>query len=140
MFVLCSCAAWLCEVCGLAGKAEEGLSMLDEYISQSNSSGNLHMMSANYQCRGKLQLKLNQPEEAEVSFEKAIEIARQQQAKGWELRATVSLSRLWLRQGKAEAAHHILHEIADWFTEGFDTADLVEAKALLKELNPQSAC
>jgi predicted ATPase len=138
-FVLCSCAAWLGEVCGMAGKTEEGLSMLEEYISQSSSSGNLHMMSANYQCRGELQLKLNQPEDAEVSFEKAIEIARQQQAKGWELRATLSLSRLWLRQGKAEAAYHLLREVFNWFTEGLDTADLVEAKALLEEMNPQPA-
>ena len=97
------------------------------------------MMSANYQCRGELQLKLNQPEEAEVSFEKAIEIARQQQAKGWELRATLHLSRLWSRQGKVEAAHRLLREIADWFTEGFDTADLIEAKALLEELNRHPA-
>jgi len=97
------------------------------------------MLSANYQCRGELQLELNQSKEAEVSFEKAIEIARQQQAKGWELRATLSLSRLWLRQGKVEAAYHLLHKVVDWFTEGFDTADLVEAKALLEELNPQPA-
>ncbi len=135
MFVLCSCAAWLCEACGLAGKAEEGLSMLDEYISQSSSSGNLHMMSANYWCRGELLLKLKKPEEAEASFEKAIEIAHKQQAKGWELRATLSLSHLWLRQGKAKAAHHLLREIADWFSEGFNMADLIEAKALLEELN-----
>ena len=139
MFVLCSCAAWLCEVCGLAGKAEEGLSMLEEYISQSNSMGNLHMMSANYLYRGELLLKLKKNEKAEASFEKAIEIARQQQAKGWELRATLSLSRLWLRQGKAEAAYYLLHQVVDWFTEGFDTADLVEAKALLEELSPKTA-
>lgn len=97
------------------------------------------MMSANYQCRGELQLKLNQPEEAEVSFKEAIGIARQQQAKGWELRATLSLSRLWLRQGKAEMAHHLLREIVEWFTEGFDMADLIEAKALLEELKRHPA-
>jgi predicted ATPase len=99
----------------------------------------LHMMSANCQCRGELQLKLNQPEEAEVSFERAIEIARQQQAKGWELRATLSLSRLWSQQGKTDVAYHLLREVVNWFTEGFDTADLIEAKALLEELNPQPA-
>jgi DNA-binding SARP family transcriptional activator len=139
IFVLCSCAAWLCEVCGLAGKAEEGLSMLEKYISQSSSSGNLHMMSANYQCQGELQLKVNQPEEAEVSFEKAIEIARRQSAKGWELRATLSLSRLWMHQGKADAAYHRLREIYVWFGEGLDTADLIEAKTLLGELSNQPA-
>jgi DNA-binding SARP family transcriptional activator/predicted ATPase len=137
MFVLCSSAAWLCEACGMVGKAEEGLSMLDEYISQSIGAGNLHMMSANYICRGELLLKLNKPEEAEASFEEAIEIARQQQAKGWELRAAMSLSHLWIQQGKMETARSTLHEIVNWFTEGLDTADFLEAQALLEELNRQ---
>lgn len=134
MFVLCSSAAWLCEVCGMAGKAEEGLSMLDEYISQSADAGNLHMMAANYHCRGDLLLKLNRLEEAEASFKKAIEIARQQQARGWELRAGLGLSRLWVHQSKTQEAYRLLREMFEWFTEGFDTADLVEAKTLLEEL------
>jgi predicted ATPase len=66
---------------------------------------------------------------------KAIEIARQQKAKSLELRAVMSLSRLWQQQGKKEEAHRMLAEIYGWFTEGFDTADLQEAKALLEELN-----
>jgi predicted ATPase len=65
---------------------------------------------------------------------KAIEIARRQQAKSLELRAVMSLSRLWQQQGKKEAARQMLAEIYGWFTEGFDTADLKEAKALLHEL------
>ena len=72
--------------------------------------------------------------EAEACFHKAIEIARRQQAKSLELRAVMSLSRLWRQQGKREEARQMLAEIYGWFTEGFDTADLQEAKALLEEL------
>jgi predicted ATPase len=133
-FVLCASAAWLGETCGLAGKTEEGLSVMDEYIPQSRDAGILHMMSSNYQCRGELLRRLNKPAEAEDSFEKAIEIARQQAAKGWELRAALSLSRLYMRCDKSEAAYLRLREIVEWFTEGFDTPDLAEAKALLGEL------
>ncbi|HEV8713013.1 MAG TPA: hypothetical protein VGX03_09315, partial [Candidatus Binatia bacterium] len=73
--------------------------------------------------------------EAEAYFHKAIKIARQQQAKSLELRATVSLARLWQQQGKQKEAHEVLAEIYGWFTEGFDTKDLQEAKALLEELS-----
>jgi predicted ATPase len=66
---------------------------------------------------------------------KAIEIARKQQAKSWELRATVSLARLWQHQGKQHEARNTLSDIYGWFTEGFDTKDLQEAKALLEELS-----
>jgi tetratricopeptide (TPR) repeat protein len=72
--------------------------------------------------------------EAEECFNKAIEIARKQQAKSLELRAVMSLSRLWQQQGKQDEARKLLAEIYSWFTEGFDTADLKEAKALLEEL------
>src|SRR5207249_5621057 len=72
--------------------------------------------------------------EAEACFHKAIEIARRQQAKSLELRAVMSLSRLWQQQGKKEEARQLLAEIYGWFTEGFDTADLREAKALIEEL------
>jgi predicted ATPase len=74
-------------------------------------------------------------EEAEACFLKAIAIARQQQARSLELRAVMSLSRLWQQQGKQAEAHHPLAEIYGWFTEGFDTKDLQEAKALLEELS-----
>ena len=72
--------------------------------------------------------------EAEACFLKAIEIARKQQAKSLELRAATSLARLWQQQGKTAEAHKLLSEIYNWFTEGFDTKDLQEAKALLDEL------
>jgi len=72
--------------------------------------------------------------EAETCFLKAIEIAQRQQAKSWELRASTSLARLWQSQGKQHAARNMLSEIYNWFTEGFDTKDLQEAKVLLEEL------
>jgi len=71
---------------------------------------------------------------AETSFQKAVEIARRQQAKSWELRASTSLARLWQTQGRVGEARQMLTEIYGWFTEGFDTPDLREAKALLEEL------
>ena len=73
--------------------------------------------------------------EAEGCFQKAVEIARGQSAKSLELRAVTSLSRLWQRLGKKKKARLLLAEIYGWFTEGFDTADLKEAKALLEELS-----
>jgi len=73
-------------------------------------------------------------QEVEGYFLKAIEVAQKQQAKSWELRAATSLARLWQHQGKRHEAHKILSEIYHWFTEGFDTKDLQEAKALLQEL------
>jgi adenylate cyclase len=72
--------------------------------------------------------------EAEACFHKAIVLARRQQAKSLELRAVTSLSRLWQQQGKKDEARQLLAEIYGWFTEGFDTKDLQEAKALLEEL------
>ncbi len=72
--------------------------------------------------------------EAEACFLKAIEIARKQQAKSWELRASTSLARLWQQQGKKAEAHKLLSDVYNWFTEGFDTKDLQEAKALLESL------
>lgn len=71
---------------------------------------------------------------AEACFQRALAIARRQQARSWELRVAMSLSRLWQRQGKPAAASQMLAEIYGWFTEGFDTPDLQEAKALLEEL------
>ena len=72
--------------------------------------------------------------ETEACFHQAVDVARRQQAKSLELRATMSLARLWQRQGKRTAARELLAPIYDWFTEGFDTADLQEAKALLDAL------
>jgi predicted ATPase len=75
------------------------------------------------------------PAEAEACFQRALDVARRQEAKSLELRAAMSLSRLWQQQGKRAEAHDLLAPIYGWFTEGFDTADLQEAKALLQELS-----
>jgi predicted ATPase len=74
------------------------------------------------------------PVEAEAYFEQAVTVARRQQAKSWELRAAMSMARLWRDQGKREEARNLLAPVYGWLTEGFDTRDLKEAKALLEEL------
>ena len=71
---------------------------------------------------------------AEAYFERALAVARQQQAKSWELRAAMSMARLWRDQGKTQQARELLAPVYGWFTEGFDTLDLQEAKALLAQL------
>jgi predicted ATPase len=83
---------------------------------------------------GEAGLQPSSTEAAETSFQQALAIARRQQAKSWELRAATSLGRLWQQQGKRDEARELLAPIYGWFTEGFDTADLREAKALLEEL------
>jgi len=78
--------------------------------------------------------------QAEAYFQQALAIACRQQAKSWELRAATSLARLWQRQGQRTAARELLAPVYGWFTEGFDTADLQEAKALLEELVCSGRC
>jgi predicted ATPase len=89
-----------------------------------------------YRLQGTLLLQLPSPDvpQAEASFLRALDVARRQQAKALELCAALSLARLWQSQGQPPAARQLLEEIYGWFTEGFDTADLQEAKALLAEL------
>ena len=89
-----------------------------------------------YRLKGALLLQQSSSNqtEAESCFHHAISIAQSQQAKSWELRAATSLTRLWQRQGKCQEAYDLLAPVYGWFTEGFDTADLQEAKALLEAL------
>ena len=87
-----------------------------------------------FRLRGELRLKQGQTELAETDFRDAIALAQKMSAKAWELRTTTSLARLIARQRRREEAHSMLAEIYSWFTEGFDTADLKDAKALLDEL------
>jgi predicted ATPase len=89
-----------------------------------------------HRIAGEIALKslVPDPEKAEAYFENALVVARQQQAKSWELRAAMSTDRLWRDQGKREEARELLAPVYGWFTQGFDTLDLKEAKALLEEL------
>jgi predicted ATPase len=89
-----------------------------------------------YRLRGSFLLRQPGTAQAEVEtcFQRALDVARRQEARSLELRAAMSLSRLWHQQGKRKEAHDLLAEVYAWFTEGFDTADLQEAKALLEEL------
>jgi predicted ATPase len=103
-----------------------------------DNSGERFYEAELYRLKGELTLQqsgVRSPEsEAEACFYKAVEIARKQSAKSLELRAVMSLSRLWQQQGKKAEARQLLAEIYGWFTEGFDTKDLQEARALLDEL------
>ena len=90
-----------------------------------------------HRVAGEIALMSPEPDtaKAEAYFERALAVARQQQAKSWELRAAMSLARLWRDQGKVQQARELLAPVYGWFTEGFDTRDLKEAKALLEELS-----
>ena len=89
-----------------------------------------------YRIAGEIALMSPEPDaaKAEAYFEHALAVARKQQAKSWELRAAMSMARLWREQGKRDEARDLLAPVYGWFTEGFDTLDLKEAKALLDEL------
>jgi pentatricopeptide repeat protein len=127
--------ACLAESYGKAGQVDEGLKMFDQAFTALERSEECYFESELHRMKGQLLLLKGKNEaDAEACFCQAIEIARQQEAKSWHLRAAISLSRLWLRQGKHEEAKQLLEEIYDWFTEGFDTQDLKEAKTILKEL------
>ncbi len=135
--------ALLAEVYGKVGRAKEGLTILMKVLAQVDKSRERFYEAELYRLQGELTLKqfrvrespLSRTQaEAEACFLKAIEIARQQETKSWELRAVTSLSRLWQQQDKKTETQQMLAEIYGWFTEGFDTKDLQEAKALLEEL------
>ncbi len=131
----------LAEACGKVGQAEEGLNMLAEALDTANKSGERWYEVEMYRLKGELLLQSgvqsleSRVQEADGCFHQAIDISRRQSAKSLELRAVTSLSRLWQKQGKKAEARQMLGEIYGWFTEGFDTADLKEAKALLEELS-----
>ena len=101
-----------------------------------NTTGEQNYAAELYRLKGEFLLlrAAEHPSVAEACFHQALDIARRQHAKGLELRAAMSLTRLWQQQGKRTAARELLAPIYDWFTEGFDTADLQEARALLEAL------
>jgi predicted ATPase len=145
--------ALLAEAYGEGRQTEEGLSVLAEALAMVDKTGERFYEAELHRLKGELTLQKFQvasskfqvadprpltPEpqaEAEACFQKAMGIAQRQQAKSLELRAVMSLAKLWQRQGKPKEAHEMLAEIYGWFTEGFDTKDLQEAKTLLEELH-----
>jgi predicted ATPase len=128
--------AWLAEAYDGMGQAPEGLTVLTEALTIAHTTGERFWEAEFHRRKGVLLLALSaeQHAEAETCLHQALAIAHRQQAKLLELRAAVSLSRLWQQQGKCQEAHGLLAPVYHWFTEGFDTIDLQEAKALLDEL------
>jgi len=126
----------LAEACMVAGRIDDGLSALADALVAADEHENRAYETETHRVRGELLLKQDHSNAAEAQrcFERAIEIARKQSAKSFELRATTNLARLLAKQGKRDEALAMLAEIYSWFTEGFDTADLKDAKALLDEL------
>jgi predicted ATPase len=128
--------ALLAEACGRTGQAVEGLALLAEALAQAHNSRESWMEAELHRLKGELLLSLSADHQAEAEgcLHQALTVARRQQAKALELRAATSLSRLWQQQGKQTEAHQLLAQIYGWFTEGFDTPDLQDAKALLEAL------
>src|SRR5262249_22650053 len=122
--------AQLAEAYGQVGQVDEGMSLLAEALALVDTTGERHTEAELHRLHGELLLRQAIPEAqaAEACFQRALDVARRQQAKWWELRAAMSLVRLWQQQGKRAEARELLTEIYGRFTEGFDTADLQEAK------------
>jgi predicted ATPase len=119
------------------GQSNEGLGALDEALGMMCTMGAHFYEAEIHRLKGELLLQQSPDNatEAESCFHQAISIAQNQSAKSWELRAATSLAKLWQRQGKISEAYDLLAPVYGWFTEGFDTADLKDARALLDELS-----
>ena len=133
-------AAQLCNLAELysaGGRTDEALSTLTEALSAVELQDERIWEAEIHRLKGELLLKKDAGSSAEARscFERAIEIAGKQSSKSLELRATTSLARLLEREGRRPEARTMLAEVYNWFTEGFDTSDLKEAKALIDELN-----
>jgi predicted ATPase len=126
----------LAEAYGYNGQPEEALTVLAEALTVVNRTEERLWEAELHRLKGELLFQQNSANQAEAEncFQHALEIARSQQAKSFELRTATSLARLWQSQGKRQEAHDLLVPVYNWFTEGFDTADLKDAKALLDEL------
>jgi class 3 adenylate cyclase/predicted ATPase len=124
----------LADACDMAEKLEEGLTLLDDALRIVERTGERWMEAELHRHKGQLLLRHGHSEAAEELYRNALSIAREQEAKLWELRTAVSLAGLWRDQRKPAEARDLLAPIYGWFTEGFDTPDLAAAKALLDEL------
>jgi class 3 adenylate cyclase/predicted ATPase len=126
--------ALLARACEIAGQIEEAVIQLDDALQIVERTGERWLAAELNRHKGQLLLRQGDSEAAEELYRKALSIAKEQGAKLWELRAAVSLGRLWGEQGRRAEARELLAPVYGWFTEGFDTADLKEAKVLLDEL------
>jgi predicted ATPase len=128
--------AVIAEVHGHLGQADVGIALLNEALDTMAIIEDRWWEPELCRLKGDLLLACSADNqlEAEHCFRKALDVAQKQGAKSLELRAAIRLSRLWQQQGKRRAAHDLLAPVYQWFTEGFDTADLKDAKALLDEL------
>jgi predicted ATPase len=138
---LSPCFTQLAEAYGAVGQTEAGLAALAEAMAHVDQTGERYYEAEIYRLKGALLLQQSSDNhtEAETCFHHAIRIAQNQQAKSWELRTATSLARFWQQQGKRQEAHDLLAPVYHWFTEGFDTADLQEAKALLDALEEEGS-
>jgi len=126
--------ALLAAACEIAGQIDEALSLMDEALQIVERTGERWFAAELNRHKGQLLLRQGHSEAAEELYQKALSIAAEQEAKLWELRAAVSLARLRRDQGRPAEARDLLAPVYGWFTEGFDTPDLKEAKSLLDEL------
>jgi predicted ATPase len=122
----------LAAACEIAGQVEEGLTLLDDALRLVEKTGERWFAAELNRHKGQLLLRQRHCEAAEELYQKALGIAREQEAKLWELRAAASLARLRRDQGRRAEARDLLAPVYGWFTEGFDTPDLKDAKALLE--------
>jgi predicted ATPase len=124
----------LAGACEIAGQIEEALTLLDDTLQTVERTGERWLVAELNRHKGQLLLRQGHPEAAEELYRNALSIAEDQGAKLWELRAAVSLARLRRDQGRRAEARNLLAPVYGWFTEGFDTPDLKDAKALLDVL------
>jgi predicted ATPase len=126
----------LAAVFGTLGQVDAGVSIVAETLALVEQTGVRYYEAETYRIKGTLLLYQADPDvaQAEACFQQALDVARHQEATSWELRAAMSLARLWQSQGKRQEAYNMLAPVYGWFTEGFDTADLQEARHLLDEL------
>ena len=127
--------SFLAEAKVKSGQIEQALTTLDEALPMIEGKDERYWEAEHHRRRAKLLLMQGDEAAAEVSLLKAIEVARKQKAKSWQLRASTDLASLWSSQGKADEAHALLAPVYDWFTEGFDTPDLIAARTLLEDLS-----
>jgi predicted ATPase len=128
--------SYLAKAHAMLGRFDDARRCIDEAISTLEVTGEKVWTAEVHRLAGEIVLASSRPDagKSKAYFERALSVARQQQAKSWELRAAMSMARLWLDQGKRDEARDLLAPVYDWFTEGFDTLDLKEAKALLDAL------